>query len=417
MNYDTTLFIANIASVASADGEFHPLELAQFELIKKHFKFSKTDWGKGEKKAQEVGFVPTPTGTFADKVQNLEMMLRVAYADGEASDDEIRLIMNFGALIGITQEQMDNLNADVVADVLADPICCPHCGMVVPSQSAFCSSCGAKLAGGEGEKLKFDIPSSGISITFSESTAATFNDALQLAKATGNYQEISRNKKKWFLAHFDHGDMRWLKMAEYIGSVRNKEVYEDGERKDWYDVFNWHMMQCLRERGKAFKSNQYCFGKCSTTSDYGYSSETNLNPWGCRCIKMTWNNYGASWLRFGKWEKPLLSRHYIWRFDKDRIRHAYKEAAKSVERCPHFIHSVDAVLALLPDTICPATDKDWKYHECYDELTPGTVKIVRKLDYGTETFMSDGPEPATLNVLKRIVLSVYEGGDLHQLFT
>ena len=52
MNYDTTLFIANIASVASADSELHPLELAQFELIKKHFKFSKTDWSKGEKKAQ-----------------------------------------------------------------------------------------------------------------------------------------------------------------------------------------------------------------------------------------------------------------------------------------------------------------------------------------------------------------------------
>ena len=149
MNYDTTLFIANIASVASADGEFHPLELAQFELIKKHFMFSKTDWSKVDKKAQEKDFVPTPTGTFADKVQNLEMMLQVAYADGEASDDEIRLIMNFGALIGITQEQMDNLNADVVADVLADPICCPHCGMVVPSQSAFCSSCGAKLVRGE----------------------------------------------------------------------------------------------------------------------------------------------------------------------------------------------------------------------------------------------------------------------------
>ena len=177
------------------------------------------------------------------------------------------------------------------------------------------------------------------------------------------------------------------------------------------------MIQCLRERGKSFKSSQYCFGKYSATSDYGCSSEINLNPWGCRCINMTWNNYGASWLRFGKWEKTALSRHYIWRFDKDRIRHAYEEAAKSVERCPHFIHSVDEILALLPDTICPATDMDWKYHECYDELTPGTIKVVRKLDYGTETFMSDGPEPATLNVLKRIVLSVYEGGDLHQLFT
>ena len=48
MNYDTTLFIANIASVASADGELHPLELAQFELIKKHFKFSKTEQRRKE---------------------------------------------------------------------------------------------------------------------------------------------------------------------------------------------------------------------------------------------------------------------------------------------------------------------------------------------------------------------------------
>ena len=417
MNYDNTLFIANIVSVASADGRLHPLEQAQFELIKKHFKFSKTDWNKGEKRAQETGFTPKSTGTFADKVQNLEMMLRVAYADGDASEAEISLIMNFGAEIGITQEQVDNLNADVVADVLSDPITCPQCGAEVASQSAFCSSCGAKLAGGDGERLTFDIPQNGISITFSESTAATFDDALQLAKSADHYQEITRNKKKWFLAHFNNTDMRWLKMAEYIGGIRNKEVYENGERKDWYDVFNWQMMQCLKERGKAFNSSQYCFGKYSETSDYGCSSGINLNPWGCRCIRMTWNNYGASWLRFGRWEKPALSRHYIWRFDKDRIRHAYEEAAKVAIRCPHFIHSLEAVLALLPDTICPSTDMDWKFHECYDGLTPGAIKIIRKLDYGTETFLSDGPEPATLDVLKHIVLAVYDGGDLQQLFT
>ena len=353
MNYDNTLFIANIVSVASADGRLHPLEQAQFELIKKHFKFSKTDWNKGEKRAQETGFAPKPTG----------------------GDEFV-----------------------VVADVLSDPITCPQCGAEVASQSAFCSSCGAKLAGGDGERLTFDIPQNGISITFSESTAATFDDALQLAKSADHYQEITRNKKKWFLAHFNNTDMRWLKMAEYIGGIRNKEVYENGERKDWYDVFNWQMMQCLKERGKAFNSSQYCFGKYSETSDYGCSSGINLNPWGCRCIRMTWNNYGASWLRFGRWEKPALSRHYIWRFDKDRIRHAYEEAAKVAIRCPHFIHSLEAVLALLPDTICPSTDMDWKFHECYDDLTPGAIKIIRKLDYGTETFLSDGPEFMTVEI-------------------
>ena len=79
-------------------------------------------------------------------------MLRIAYADGEAAETEVRMIMDFCNQIGITQEQLDSLNADVVSDVQHDPIVCPACGTELSHGSMFCSACGAKIAADSGVK-------------------------------------------------------------------------------------------------------------------------------------------------------------------------------------------------------------------------------------------------------------------------
>ena len=405
MNFDRTLFAANVVAVVAADGVLNPLELAQCEIIKKHFKYTKTEWGKGEKLAATPGFIPKPTGTFADKVLNVEAMLRIAYADGEAAGTEVRMIMDFCNQIGITQEQLDSLNADVVSDVQHDPIVCPSCGAELTHGSMFCSACGAKIAADSGVKTTFVIPSKGLAITFSESTAASFGDALALAKETDSFQEIERSKKRWYLASFSWDDTRWRKMVNHVSGMRNKEVFDDGEKKDWYDVFSWRMMNCLQNRDSAYDRHAYCF--CGG-SEYEGGSSKLMNPWGCACLHLAWNGgYENSWLRFGMWEKHMTGLR--WVFDKDRIRHAYMEKAKEVRKCPHFAESVEQVLAALPDYVYPGKDKAWKFHEVYDETMPGIAKITRRDDWGTTIVCSDGPEPADLSVFSTIIHSVYDG--------
>lgn len=401
MNFDRTQFAANVVAVVTADGVLNPLELAQCEIIKKHYKYTKTEWAKGERLAGTPGFALKPTGTFADKVMNVEAMLRVAYADGDAAECEVKLIMDFCVAIGITQEQLDSLNADVVKDVLQDPIVCPFCGSEVAHGSSFCPSCGTKLAVDAGVKTSFDIPPEGLTITFSESTASTFGDALALAKETSAYQEIERSKKKWYLASFSWDDMRWRKMVECVSGMRNKEVYDNGEPKDWYSVFSWKLMDCLRRRDTAYDKSTHCF--CS--SSYGDGSGKVLNPWGCACLQLAWNEYGNSWMRFGRWEKNLMN--IRWVFDKERIRHAFMESAKDVRRCPYFVDSMEKVLAALSDSVCPVRDKAWKFHAVYDELVPGAITVNIRNEYGVEKIKSDGPEPADLSVFSQIMRSVY----------
>lgn len=403
MNFDRTLFAANVAAVISADGVLHPLELAQCELIKKHYKYTKTEWGKGEKLAATPGFVPKPTGTFADGAMNVEAMLRVAYADGDASEKEVKIIMDFCQAIGMTQEQLDNLNADVVNDVLHDPISCPACGTEVAPGAAFCSSCGAKIAADGGVKTEFEIPREGLAISFCESTAASFADALSLAKETSGFQEIERSKKKWYLATFSRDDMRWRKLVECVSAIRNREVFEDGEKKDWYELFSWKLMNCLRRRDSAYDKNVHCF---FTSDDNGVNTYRNFNPWGCSCLEMSWTGYGNAWLRMGRWEKRMIGGLH-WVFDKDRMRHAYGENSKEVRRCPFFTDVMERVIAALPDSVCPAKDRNWKYHETYESIIPGAVKVRVLRDYGIEVITTDGPEPTNLTVFRDIINRVF----------
>ena len=402
MNFDRTLFAANIVAVVSADGVLNPLELSQCETVKKHFKYTKSEWAKGEKLAATPGFVPKPTGTFADKVTNLESMLRIAYADGEAARPELDLINRFCNQIGITQQQLDSLNADVVNDVQRDPVVCPSCGAELPHGSAFCSSCGAKIAADAGVKTAFDIPKEGLAITFCESTAASFPDALKLAQETYGFQEIERTKKKWYLAAFTWEDTRWRKMVELVAGMRNKEVFEKGEKKDWYEVFSWKMMNCLRGRDSAYDESAYCF---RASCGYVTCESSELNPWGCASLQLAWNAYTNSWMKFGSWQN--LEDGLRWVFDKDRIRHAYAENARDVRKCPYFTDTCEKVLAALPDYVYPVRDRAWKFRQVCDETTPGAIKVKIQDEWGVNTIWTDGPEPADLSVFEKIVRAVY----------
>ncbi|MBR3087322.1 MAG: hypothetical protein IKH04_13075 [Kiritimatiellae bacterium] len=390
MTIDKTQFIANILSVVQSDGSIHPAEAAQCEEIRRHFGFSKTEWGNAEKLLRKPGFEVRPTGTFADNVVNLEMMLRVACADGDTSAAEADSITGFCAAVGVTQEQLDTLYQGVLAEVSAHPAHCPKCGAEVPVGAQFCPSCGCAVAAGEASvRVKFDIPAEGVAITFAESECAGFQDIYAQASATPGFQECARGKKTWYMATFPKRSAELLGFARKVTAIRNRELYIDGRKTEWAEALPYELVVCAEARDGAYDPVCHCFGK-----DDGDNDE--LNPVGCRLLGLEWGryDYGGEWARMGQWQKTASGTS--WRFDKERIRHHLLEKARSALMCPYFNpEAINRFLELLPDTVDPKHDPEWGYHHVYGGNHPGAVHvIVQKYENGfsfDDDFYSDGP--------------------------
>jgi len=308
---DVVPFLANIALVAHADGTLSAAELGQLEAIRKEMNFKKTDYNSAVRLVQNADYKLTPVGSFADQVKNLELILRVAYADDDLSKTEISLILSFCKAVGIHQDQLNRLRNEVLSSLKQQGKVCPSCGAESTSDARFCPKCGANFESKiQDVKVQFEIPTSGIAIEFAESTAALFPKALDIAKATEGYQTCLKGKKKWHLAVYPSGQiMDALPLAESLNGLRNRCLHIDAEEKQWDEIFGFTW--CASQRATAYRPVEYCFGK----------DENRLNPWGCKQARMDWTEW-ANWFCYGKWEKSgLLGKKVQWKFDKERIRH------------------------------------------------------------------------------------------------
>ena len=221
---DAVPFIANIAMVAHADGTLSAAELGQLEAIRKEMNFKKSDYNSAVRLVQNGEYKLTPVGSFADQVKNLELILRVAYADDDLSKPEVSLILSFCKAIGIHQDQLNRLRNEVLSSLKQQGKVCPSCGTESTSDARFCPKCGANFESNiQDVQVQFQIPTSGIAIEFAESTAASFPKALDIAKATEGYQTCQKGKKKWHLAVYPSGQITdALPLAESLSGLRNR---------------------------------------------------------------------------------------------------------------------------------------------------------------------------------------------------
>lgn len=156
-------------------------------------------------------FKLTLVGSFADQARNLELMLRVAYADDDLEDAEASLIAGFCHIIGVTQDQIDRIESEVLASLKPTDVVCLSCGASAEPNAKFCPGCGAAFGTEEPIiQTDFQIPRTGIAIAFADSTAASFAKALTLAKNSSGYQTCQKNKKTWHLAPFSQDLSRKL---------------------------------------------------------------------------------------------------------------------------------------------------------------------------------------------------------------
>ena len=394
---DPIPFLANIALVAQADGKLSPSELGQLEAIRIELKFKKSDYTAAMRLVESGGHKMTPVGSFADQVLNLELVLRVAYADDDLDQSEATLIDEFCKTIGLNHEQLDRMCREVMTSLKQQNKICSSCGNSAEADARFCPKCGANLVIEEASVIvDMDIPSTGIVIEFADSSAASFPGALKIARASQGFQTCQRGKRAWYLAHFPSGNLRdAMPLAQALSAIRNRRVYLDGAEKQWDEIFGFAW--CASQRDTAYRPVEYCFGK----------DENRINPWGCKQARMDWTDW-AQWFSYGAWEKSgFIGSKVQWRFDKERIKH---EVATNVFRyryCPHFRSELaEAVIRFLPNTVAPDSDPNWQYNHQYEEA-PGSIKVVEKERSDgyvyTNEYWSDGVRPKGLRVLEDIL--------------
>jgi uncharacterized tellurite resistance protein B-like protein len=403
-------FLANIISVAYADGQLSASELGQLDAIRSDFKFKKSDYNSAVKLVEEGNHQLIPIGSFADKVKNLELMLRVALADNDLDKTEVTLLLQFCKVVGVTQEQLTKIRCEVLNTLKQQNKICPSCSSSSDASSQFCSNCGLNYSESKNEKVQVDlkIPSSGLAIEFAESTGASFPKALEIAKSSNEFQNCKKNKKNWYLAVYKSGKLNdALPLVEALSGLRNREVHWDGKNMAWDEVFGFAW--CASERSTAYEPSRYCFGK----------GDNKINPWGCMEARMDWTEW-ADWFRYGAWEKAgILGSKQKWRFDKKRILHELKTKLNRFRFCPHIQPEFyEAVVKHLPETVSPDSDKHWSFHRSYEQVPGAIKKVIEEIedDYTIrDEFWADGVQPKGLGSLEGILSKAFKETGNHKI--
>lgn len=389
--------MANVVSVAYADGKASPAELGQLEAIRIELGIKKPDYTAAMRRVEQGQLNVTPIGSFADQVLNLEMILRVAYADGDLSPRRASLVEEFCKAAGLYQDQFDRISREVVDSLRQHGKVCASCGSSADTDARFCPKCGASLASENASaQAQLNVPTSGLAIEFAESTAAAFPEALAIARKTKGFQNCLRGKKSWYLAVYSSSDFNdAMPLAQALSGIRNRRVYLDGSEKAWDEIFAFSW--CAARRATAYRPIEYCFGK----------DENRINPWGCKQARMEWTEW-ANWFSYGSWEKEgILGSKVQWRFDKEKIRHELATNLFRFRFCPYLRKELsEAVIRNLPDAVTPESDANWQFSRRFEE-SPGAVKVVEKqasdsFTYSNE-YWADGVRPKGLHVLADIL--------------
>lgn len=393
-------YLANIILVAQSSGSMSAVELGQLEEIRVDHKFKKGDFNTALRLVEQNAHKLTPVGTFSDRVRNLELMLRVAYADDDLDSRESFIIDDFAKSIGLHDEQVTCIHREVLESLKCCPQMCPQCGASANTEAKFCPACGFNFSSTDGSAAcQYSVPAKGITIEFAESTAGSFSKALEHARNLETFRIFQKNKKNWYSVVYPSGNVEEaLPLIQCLSGLRNRYVHIDGIEQIWDDVFGFAW--CSTQRATAYRPVEYCFGK----------DDNRLNPWSCKQSRMDWTEW-ANWFCYGRWEKSgIFGGKLKWRFDKDRIRHELQTNLFRYRFCPYLCTDIsEAVIKHLPDVVTPDTDPSWGYHRSY-EATPGAVKITEKDRSSgftfTNEYWADGVSPKGLKAFEEIMSNV-----------
>lgn len=403
---DIISYLSNLILIARADNALSPREQGALEEIRTAIGAKKSELSRATKLVESSSYTLTKVRRFSDQIRNLEDMLYLCLVDGELADDETKIITEYCKLISISQEQLDLLvsEADQRGRRHTATLICPSCSQSAPAQAKFCPHCAQSFASVESDsavKVSMEIPATGYAVEFCESTVAGFPRAVEIAKAAPFFTSCVRSGKTWYLASWP-GDRfeEVVSLAETLKGIRNRRVHIDGQETSWDEVFEF--MWCASRRKAAYQQTEYCFGK----------DENRLNLWGCKQLRLDWDEWG-DWFSYGSFRKSGLLRNQVaWVFDKKRIRHELNQNAHAVRFCPHLRPAlISAVVDALPEEVVVSGKGPWKYKDSGEEV-PGAIKVIEKDgddEYAsTNEYWSDGVVPRGLDAARHILAKAFQ---------
>lgn len=386
-------YLRNALVIAHADKALASEEDQHLEEIRSNIGATKTQLRKARQDIGSHTIDLAPLTRFSIRVKNLEDMIELALADGTLDANEKRLLAEAAKRVGLSQEQVNLVVAEAKLRRKGAPRKCGTCGADVDASAKFCPQCAADLSGHKGRQrksLELAIPDLGITIAFAESTASGFADALDLAKRWKSFQEATRGTKRWFAVTLPIERVKSvLAIIAKLRGMRNREVFVDGQKRDWDQVFGFAW--CATKRSESYRPIEYCFGL----------DDARFNIWGCKLLDMDWTTW-ADWFSFGRFADSRT-----FEFDRRRITHELQQRTDRVRLCPHLcLPLIAAIVKRLPSRVVVKSGGNWEYREAY-QPDPRAITVTIVNDYGRvkqkETIQAVGVQPRDSSLAVKII--------------
>jgi len=412
------IYLANIVQITRADGKLVSQETEALEAIQKAIGAKKVILNKAYSTAETQGFKMVPVGHWTDQVKNLEDIIYVSMVDGSIDATEKPMVLEFAKLVKVSKEQFNVIANDVKTVLSADTgeSKCAKCGFNLQRGVKFCPECGTPTVIKVEKKsvsVSYEIPTTGVTIEFAESTAGGFPLAVKVQQSAPINASCIKGKKEWYMASWPITEIsQAIKLVENLKGLRNRKVYVDGEELQWENVFGF--MYCYNLREQAYRPFEYCFGL----------DEKRLNIWGCKQARMEWVEW-ANFFTYGTFKetRSLMKKQAIFTFDKKRIRHELETNLFKCRFCPHLNSDlIEAIINEFPNEVTPSEGGgEWGFQRDYKE-SPGSLKIISKSTEAgytyTDEYYSTGVVSNTIdtamNILKKAADSCgYRPAELH----
>lgn len=251
---------------------------------------------------------------------------------------------------------------------------CGKCSAGINEGSKFCPQCGDPVT--EEDRVTMPVTEgqvANVEISFGYSSSPNFNKAIEICQNLPSYTATGEGKHAQYKVSLPITEVELvITVFELVGSWKSSQMLINGHAATKKDL-TYYGVGCYRNRQKAYKPDQYCFGE----------REYDANIWGCKRLGMPINEWGGGWLDYGKFD-----RSGVWHFDKNRIKHELELLLKENELCPVLDRKrVLETLDNLPDSINPKKDTNWQYRTSYEEVNGeykevavGVKPVIRKIN-------------------------------------
>lgn len=279
---------------------------------------------------------------------------------------------------------------------------CDKCKAQIMDGARFCPQCGDPVT--EADKvveleLMDAIPS--VELSFGYSSSPNYIKAIEIVKKLPVYESSGEGKGATHKINLPITEIELLiNLFELVGSWKTSQMLINGQRATKANLV-YHGAGCFRNRQKAYKRDQYCYGE----------SSYEFNIWGCKKINLPIYEWGGGWLQYGAMDKKGA-----WHFDKKRIRHELELGIHENSLCPVLNKQrILKVLDMIPDAIDPKKDRNWEYvtDQKWDdngnmtEIATGIKPVIKKMnEYVVGTYKPDFEDRQTQPAQATITIDI-----------